>query len=195
MMGWAERMCCIPKGYSSADNGAIHVHIIETLKLRGAERCVKKYAALVADVTNLAPYFEFVNCAKGLMGLPRRWRVTERVAGEEVRGWLAVWPKFHFFVADGFYLDNHASDVGGPVLHHGYKHRAWDPKAVHRTYFEDLFRCRNSRKHYTSRNELARRASSHVQPHFRACTATFSCEPLGKDDRPLPAERTCGERC
>merc|ERR1712178_262505 len=57
LMDWALRYDKIPKGYSSADNGAVHLHLLDTLELKHRQSCQKKYDKLVAPVTNLGPYF------------------------------------------------------------------------------------------------------------------------------------------
>eukprot|EP00927_Polykrikos_kofoidii_P067345 TRINITY_DN62844_c0_g1_i1.p1 TRINITY_DN62844_c0_g1~~TRINITY_DN62844_c0_g1_i1.p1 ORF type:complete len:636 (+),score=73.82 TRINITY_DN62844_c0_g1_i1:93-2000(+) len=185
LMGWAERMYHIPKGYSSADNGALHLHVIETLQLKGAEICAEKYAKLVALVDNLKPYFNFVNCALGLLGRPRKWRVGGGAS-------LIIWPKVHFFVADGIYLTNRGSNTGGPVFHHGYKARAWEPKAVHKTYFRDLPSCKLDVKRLTSHKELGLAARGLVPEEMKSCVLEFACKPLEYDDPPK-RDRTCGK--
>eukprot|EP00927_Polykrikos_kofoidii_P046521 TRINITY_DN40738_c0_g1_i1.p1 TRINITY_DN40738_c0_g1~~TRINITY_DN40738_c0_g1_i1.p1 ORF type:complete len:682 (+),score=56.37 TRINITY_DN40738_c0_g1_i1:151-2046(+) len=184
LIGWANRMSRIPKGYSSADNGALHVHVIETLQLNKSDICVKKYSKLVADVTNLGPYFDFVNCAKGLLGPPRKWRVS---GGAH----LVIWPKLHFFVVDGMYLNSRGSNSGGPVFHHGYKARAWEATAVHRTYYRDLPRCKLDHSRLKSTRDLGLLASGHVSKHMKSCVLSFSCKPLGPDDPPK-RNRACG---
>lgn len=185
LMAWAERMYNTPKGYSSADNGALHLHVIETLGLRGAQTCADLYYHLVAEVTHLKPYYEFVHCTLNLLGPPRKWRISGG-------GSLLIWPKFHFFVADGYLFENHASSVAGPIFHHGYKARAWEPSAVHLTYYEDLGRCKlNVGRHWDAKR-FGEKAAQHVPSELRQCTSKFECKTLGNEDSPVPS-RTCGK--
>ena len=63
---WARR---VPRGFSSGDNGAIHLHLVQVLGFQetGGE-CHKLYDALVAGVDNLDPYFAFVQCCRDALG-------------------------------------------------------------------------------------------------------------------------------
>lgn len=185
LMEWADRYNKIPKGYSSADNGAVHLQLLDTLQLQGREKCRNHYNALVAPVTDLGPYFQFVNCVKHLLGRPRHWRVK---AGES----LVIWPKFHFFVADGFYLNNRGSNEGGPVLHHGYKKRSWEPDSVHRTYFKDLGHCKLDSKRLVSVSTLSSLATQYCDGGMKNCIGKFSCKPLDNSAKPTP-KRDCGD--
>ena len=68
---WANLEYGQPKGFSSADNGAIHVALMAWFK--GAENskameCMDQYNNLEANVTNLVPYNDFVNCARVALG-------------------------------------------------------------------------------------------------------------------------------
>eukprot|EP00929_Paragymnodinium_shiwhaense_P058995 TRINITY_DN29534_c0_g1_i1.p1 TRINITY_DN29534_c0_g1~~TRINITY_DN29534_c0_g1_i1.p1 ORF type:complete len:717 (+),score=143.63 TRINITY_DN29534_c0_g1_i1:159-2309(+) len=185
LMDWALRYDKIPKGYSSADNGAVHLHLLDTLELKSREPCQRKYDKLVAPVTNLGPYFDFVHCVKSLLGRPRHWQVP---GGSS----LVIWPKFHFFVADGFYLNNQGSTQGGPVLHHGYKTRSWEPGAVHRTYFKDLGHCQLDSRRLTSVQTLARMATQYCDHQMKQCINRFTCKPLESDAEP-ERPRDCGK--
>jgi hypothetical protein len=131
LMRWAEFMFLQPAGFSSADNGAIHLHLVQSLELEGAAHCRKLYSELHTQGTSdLNDYFRFVNCTKSLLGPPRLWRTSDG-------GSIAFWGKLHFFVADGVYLGQLSSDYFGPIFHHGIK----QTKVVTEHYFSNLGQC------------------------------------------------------
>lgn len=53
LMGWAAWEDEAPSGFSSADNGAIHIHLLQVLGLHTFDKCRKKYKNLTALVTDL----------------------------------------------------------------------------------------------------------------------------------------------
>ena len=59
LLGWADYEKERPPGFSSADNGAIHLHLIRTLGMESSKngRCAQKYYNLTALVTNLSEYY------------------------------------------------------------------------------------------------------------------------------------------
>ena len=65
----------MPSGFSSSDNGAIHLHLLHELGIVGHKRCGKLYHNLNANVMNLGPYFQFVACTRALMGPARRCKI------------------------------------------------------------------------------------------------------------------------
>eukprot|EP00392_Amoebophrya_sp_AT5.2_P014391 g14540.t1 len=67
---WAEFMFRKPPGFSSADNGAIHLALAEATALGPKEKtaaCAERYRGLTAQVDDLDPYFEFVGCVREVM--------------------------------------------------------------------------------------------------------------------------------
>ena len=64
---WANYEFSRPPGFSSADNGAIHVALLEYFGL--ARKCVKRFYKLTADAMDLHPYFSFVSCARHALGM------------------------------------------------------------------------------------------------------------------------------
>ncbi|CAD7942884.1 unnamed protein product [Amoebophrya sp. A120] len=62
---WEEQR---PPGYSSADNGAIHMAVPEALGV-SASHCEKKFAALTSDVTDLSPYAKVLLCVRQHLGM------------------------------------------------------------------------------------------------------------------------------
>lgn len=148
LMQWAKFSTRQPRGYSSSDNGAIHVHIIETLQLQDAPRCALLYKNL-ADHMNVAlkingSFWNFVQCTKDVLGPPRAWKVHSG-------GSLTIWPRNHFWVMDGLYSNYRANDDLGPVMHHGIKDKA----VVTGTYYKNIDRCElNKDKVHRSREQF-----------------------------------------
>ena len=69
---WSDLEYSQPKGFHSADNGAIHVALMKWFKgtnNRKANQCLKDYQALKDDVLNLDSYYKFVNCARTVLGM------------------------------------------------------------------------------------------------------------------------------
>lgn len=67
LRGWANHEFSRPPGYSSYDNGAIHVALLEYFGL--GRECVKEFQNLTANAKNLHPYFSFVSCARHELGM------------------------------------------------------------------------------------------------------------------------------
>lgn len=116
LMGWASWESKRPPGFSSADNGALHVHLLEVLGLDDSfRRCNKLYMNLTADVMNLNPYFEYIECAR-----------TQTPAGVyKSKGdnslSIRIIPKGQAWVVDGVYDPDSLSNMEAPVFHHGVK--------------------------------------------------------------------------
>ena len=56
LMDWAAFENETPPGFSSADNGAIHLHLLRVLGHHTTEKCGKMYSNLTAPVTNLGEW-------------------------------------------------------------------------------------------------------------------------------------------
>mmetsp|Transcript_154307 Transcript_154307/g.287721 ORF Transcript_154307/g.287721 Transcript_154307/m.287721 type:complete len:689 (+) Transcript_154307:122-2188(+) len=211
LMQWANYSEIRPPGFASEDNGIIHLHIVKTLQLEGAEECEALYFNINGTNRELEQYFRFVNCTKDLLGPPRLWQVSGG-------GKLAYWGKTHFFVDDGVYLLKKASSFLGPVFHHGIK----DAEDIKTTYYSNLDKCElntvvvhRTREQYSEfimsqaayltgylqQNgvEFPTRApqpgedcapDNPWKPCLVPCLATLSCPLLGNDDAPKPV-RTC----
>jgi hypothetical protein len=100
-----------PPGFSSADNGAVHLHLLRVLGLTGAKECADQYHNLTALVDNLQPYFNFVACTRFAMGPARRWIHDGHT--------LTILNRYHGFAVDGFVGPN-ARGNGGVGFHGGY---------------------------------------------------------------------------
>jgi len=194
LKGWADFEHLVPKGFSSADNGALHVHLLQFLNLRGANKCRQIYDAMVSLDAAGPEYWNFVNCTKLALGLPRRWLHPSR------KGSVAIWPRLNFFVDDGAYMNFNASNFLGPVMHHGIK----EPervKAMYLTGEDSNATCGLKTERLESALQfglqllLTARAYAHLYPQGRACKQciercmrTVSCYPLefGEEDKADP---------
>lgn len=77
---WADYDSVAPRGYSSSDNGAIHLAALQALGI-SAKRCVAKYRNLKADVNDLVPYYDFVACTRKVSGpIAGTWKTGARGA-------------------------------------------------------------------------------------------------------------------
>ena len=69
---WANLEMGQPTGFSSFDNGAIHLALMNWFKGVNdtkVQECTAVYHALIDDVTNLDPYWNFVYCARRALGM------------------------------------------------------------------------------------------------------------------------------
>eukprot|EP00747_Dinoflagellata_sp_TGD_P118202 gnl/TRDRNA2_/TRDRNA2_172764_c3_seq2.p1 gnl/TRDRNA2_/TRDRNA2_172764_c3~~gnl/TRDRNA2_/TRDRNA2_172764_c3_seq2.p1 ORF type:complete len:625 (+),score=96.13 gnl/TRDRNA2_/TRDRNA2_172764_c3_seq2:169-2043(+) len=131
LMKWADWFFHQPQGFSSADNGAIHVHFLQTFKLPGAEVCAKMFADLVAELPNMQPYLAFASCAMKVLGTHGKYRVQDGPSGSGAISILSQ--KLNWVVDAG---TTPATPVGGPVMYHGLKNRSQVSN-----FFVDLDRC------------------------------------------------------
>jgi hypothetical protein len=124
---WAGYEYQMPPGFSSADNGALHVHLLRFLNLESKHSpngiCGERYRGLDITVTttNLARYWEYVECTREL--LPECTRL------ERGNFSTRILAKDTGFVMDGYFdtygRDGHGQAGVGPVFHHGIKiHKA-----------------------------------------------------------------------
>ena len=69
---WADLELHKPIEFHSSDNGAIHMALMIWffgMNNVNAERCILLYVKLEDPVTNLKPYWNFVNCARRTLGM------------------------------------------------------------------------------------------------------------------------------
>ena len=66
---WAAFEFKRPSGYSSADNGALHLHILQALNWAGADECGRLYSGLQDHGQNMDAYFKFTVCARSRLGM------------------------------------------------------------------------------------------------------------------------------
>jgi len=190
LMRWAKYYDRRPKGFSSADNGAIQLVVMETLRVEGFDTCFNMYENLTSSVSNLQPYWDYVHCTKEAIGPARKWQMPG--------GSLTLWPRLEFYVADGVFLNRWASEEVGPVFHHGIK----NPDEVTSFYYQDLERCEvNASSVLRSAAQLGETALHLAQSYpeyFPAgstckqcaerCMKSFSCQPLEDAEEPRPKQ-------
>jgi hypothetical protein len=190
LMRWANYYDVRPKGFSSSDNGAIQLVVMDTVKVEGYKTCYDMYRGLEASVNNLDPYWDYVHCTKEALGPARAWKMHD--------GSLTLWPRLEFFTADGVFLNKKASEEVGPIMHHGIK----DPADVTNLYYKDLSKCEISKENITrSAAALGESALNlaHGYPEYFPegqdckqcadhCMKTFSCEPLEDAEMPRPRQ-------
>lgn len=203
---WALLRSRKPPGFSSADNGALHVALVNILELEGAENVSALYSNLTALVDNLDPYWDFVRAAEKVLGPPRAWNLANTAFGQKTCTWsdscvLTIWPRMNFFVDDGVYLGQKANGLIGPVMHHGIKN-AHD---VEHHYYQNVWSCtidagaslvdQSSFGHQAWQiaagyPELYPQGLGCAGPQCaEACVSNFTCFPLDDDDEPLMRKR------
>ncbi|CAK9092818.1 unnamed protein product [Durusdinium trenchii] len=189
LRNWASFKWRRPPGFSSADNGALHVALMEALERPEATRVAELYGNLTAMVEDLTPYWHFVEEAMVYL-TARHWHMEDTKLGHLCGRpcVLSIWPRMSFFVDDGVYLNRHGSSIG-PVMHHGIK----DPQDLPR-YFADLDACRANRGAdgaWVSPEQLGQEALRLAEGYrdlyqqgfceqcAQHCVASFTCAPLG----------------
>lgn len=138
---WASYEFIKPLGFSSDDNGAIHLALLEALAIRGRHFCKDLYRKLEAPVTDLVPYFEFVACTKALLGPPRTFiaRYTpyldlfdnNKATGTnqekeewQVAGRIVIFPRLFGFAVDAL-VHGYTGFRNLHPFHHGVKSEEW----------------------------------------------------------------------
>jgi hypothetical protein len=116
LLHWASYNHRRPTGFSSSDNGGIHLALLDALQLDRAH-CSGLYERLEALVDNLEPYWEFVRCAKAMLHPPRRWDLP----GVDGLERITILPRAHAWVADGYVFNLKIAAGIGPVFFHGIK--------------------------------------------------------------------------
>ena len=129
-----------PTGFSSSDNGAIHVVLARALRTSNAEACDVAYRNLTAMLDNLEPYFAFVRECRKFMAAGE-YRVAGGVppyaADEKFRanlphpaGQITIVPTKQAFVIDGSLINWDQSGLSSypsgrirplPAFFHGLK--------------------------------------------------------------------------
>ena len=94
---WAAFGFRQPVGFSSADNGALHLLLLEVLRLKNQHFCNRLYYNLKASVDDLIPYYSFVACTRRALGPSRRWKVVVLGVGS---GQITILNRFHGWAVD-----------------------------------------------------------------------------------------------
>ena len=123
LRGWAKYEFLMPPGFSSADNGALHIHLLRYLGVEGmlptstrANKCGSMYSNLNAPVTNLEPYWNFVKCTRESLRIDS---VNQTFTKGDFSVCLLQQRKG--FVIDAQMDDLSSHPIDAPVFHHGVK--------------------------------------------------------------------------
>lgn len=194
LMHWAKYADRKPKGFSSADAGAIHLALMDALRLPRQE-CADAYSNLTADVTDLGPYNDYLACAKRSLHPPRRW-VMEQADGTRGAG-VTILPRAHAWVADGAYaMDWVGEELWSNVFYHGVKNMTFSREVF------DLETCRIRPQRVRSEVEGGARQVARFLlgtsgdmfqrgngerflwngRQLRPCASTLSCKPLDEKE-------------
>uniref|UniRef100_A0A7S4K9T4 Nucleotide-diphospho-sugar transferase domain-containing protein n=1 Tax=Odontella aurita TaxID=265563 RepID=A0A7S4K9T4_9STRA len=120
LMQWARYEYQQPPGFSSYDNGAIHLHLLRFLGMESLDDhggCGGKFRNLTASVSNLVPYYDFVTCTRKHVraGLYNATSPSIQILGKDfawvMDGYFDDYPKIG--------RDREGKDF--PVFHHGIK--------------------------------------------------------------------------
>ncbi|CAK9094684.1 unnamed protein product [Durusdinium trenchii] len=177
LMRWAKYYDQRPSGFSSADNGAIQLVVMETIQVEGYNTCYSMYRNLTDKVTNLNSYWDYVHCTKEAIGPARAWTLP--------KGRLTMWPRLEFYVADGVFLNRWASSEIGPIMHHGVK----DPQDVVSFYYKDLDQCEiNETSVLRSAKELGETALHLAQSYPEYFPAGRGCKQCADSEEPRPRQ-------
>jgi hypothetical protein len=136
---WASYEWKMPRGFSSADNGAVHVVVPELLELPGRAECKKQYDNLMMGMTirdgphkgqdpngRHHPYHAFIMCTQNLLGEKKtpssyyneKYDITIDIYDKK-KGWIMD------HMCDGRRKEDRI-DADGALFHHGVK----DPSVV-----------------------------------------------------------------
>ena len=117
---WADYEAERPPGFSSADNGAVHLHLVRTMGLEHptSGACAQMYYNLTALVTNLDPYFEYVGCTRQLVKAGVHLS-EDRALSIRIMAKQTAWVVDHHH--ELYEIDGLITGGVGPVFHHGVK--------------------------------------------------------------------------
>lgn len=133
---WASYEYIVPRGFSSADNGAIHLALLHALAIQGRQRCRDLYCRLEADVTDLEPYYHFVACTKRLLGPARTYHAYEPTHvrkkendSKNPAGTIVIFPRLFGFAVDAR-VHGYTKLRNLHPLHHGIKSDDWKSEYI-----------------------------------------------------------------
>lgn len=167
-------------GFHSADNGAIHLAVLQILEIpfEEYEDCDRRYQLLKGrDVENLTEYYAFVACTRRVLGPNRQWELPQG------GGSLTVVHRYHGFSVDYFVVDGRPS--GGIPFYHGDKNPA---AAIQRSKTATPWKSAEEQllaineKHWV----VARNSPMNQVPRvdLTMCLHNFSCQPASMHGEP-----------
>ena len=126
LQAWTMFYNHMPTGFSSQDNGALHLALLQAVGIPNRD-CYQQYQALAGDSSfvGLTTYYLFIACVRRVMGVGRYWDVS--LSGHQVKadrsasvdGRITIQNRFHGFAFDGILIGHR---VGGRIpFHHGIK--------------------------------------------------------------------------
>ena len=118
LRAWAEYEFQTPPGFSSADNGALHIHLlrqvgIESIEWNQPKPCGDLYKNLRKPVTDWGEYWEYVTCTRDKLLPDNRYNKGPFS--------FRIMDKKTFAVTDKNVDSLEANDDSGPIFHHGVK--------------------------------------------------------------------------
>ena len=113
---WAKYEFKVPKGFSSADNGALHTHLSSIVPMVSTE-CFDGYQHLNQSVHNLSSYFSWISLCRSTGLLSGK---THSAQIRSFQGSINILEKYEGPVADYVYV---SSDGTQPPLYHGVKNK------------------------------------------------------------------------
>ena len=128
LKAWAHYNVHLPVGFSSYDNGALHIHLLRALGIEPPPRigtCGMLYHTLKSSATDLTEYWNFVTCARNALGSNSEGDKDDDDRAKMqtfVNGSLSVrlLPQKHGFAVD-HHLDQEPTNARGAVFHHNVK--------------------------------------------------------------------------
>lgn len=102
---WARYAVYQPPGFSSADNGAIHLAIITEIGFKDTRNCWLLYLNLIHGQEHKdwwSDYFRYIACTRELLGPPRHWKTS----GAKI----LILPARRAWVIDFYSLSNNTND-------------------------------------------------------------------------------------
>ena len=119
LRGWALYEFIRPPGFSSADNGAIHLHLLRYLGMETWQPigpCGHLYKNLRSPVTNLTDYWNFVACTRKSLISTKHHQTYQK--GHFHFRLLPFWVSW----VEDRHIDRHPTrKTPGPIFHHGVK--------------------------------------------------------------------------
>lgn len=138
---WLEYSHPVPKGFTSSDNGAIHLvlqRLIRPDDPDAVERA-KEYYNLTATIGNIKPYLSWVQRVCQSWGDPAVHTVVpgkpQYIEGLEdhhttstATGKITIWPRIHGVAVDGSVVGWSTAGTLGTPFFHGVKDPRWMTK-------------------------------------------------------------------
>ena len=109
----------------------MHLAVLDALGIKGRHKCFVMYQNLVAEVSNLCPYYDFIACTRSLLGPVGTFyayypetRIDHQPPELRIAGVITIFPRFFGFSVDAAVYG--LSERGRHLypFHHGTKTNA-----------------------------------------------------------------------